>query len=286
MRIKMKKIIVLIFSILIFMNAHAQQKVYSDPQDKVIFNRYAEYIKTKKNQPLEKVIIETAKFFLSVPYVANTLEIEPEGVVVNLRGLDCTTFVETVYALSHTAKSDDLSFENFTRHLMRIRYRGDVISDYSDRLHYTSDWVFENEKKGIVKSIVHTPAWEPIKHKFFVMSTNHEKYKQLKGNPALTEKIKAVETELSGRDHFYLPTEKIEQNKNLIKSGDVVAFVTTKIPGIDMTHMGIIYKEGGMLTFIHASSSHKKVVLNREPLAVYTKGTGRNAGVIIARPQQ
>jgi hypothetical protein len=46
--------------------------------------------------------------------------------------------------------------------------------------------------------------------------------------------------------------------------------------------MGIIYNEGGKLTFIHASLSHKKVLVNREPLSVYLTNT-KGTGVILAR---
>lgn len=256
-------------------------KIYSHPQDKVIFERYISVMKGKENLPMDKLIVETAKFFLSVPYVAHTLELEPEGLVINLRGLDCTTFVETVIALSKTIKSGEPSFEKFTNHLAFVRYREGKITGFHDRLHYTTDWMYENEKKGILKRIIQTPDWEPLIIDLHIMSSNPDKYKQLAGNTELTELMKSHERNISSREHYYLPAHKIEKNKSHFKSGDIVAF-TTKIKGADVSHMGIIYKEGNNLTFIHASLSHKKVLVNREPLSVYVNNT-KGTGIILAR---
>ena len=49
----------------------------------------------------ENRIFYFGKKFLGLPYVAHTLELgDTEHLIVNLHGLDCTTFVETVVALS------------------------------------------------------------------------------------------------------------------------------------------------------------------------------------------
>ncbi|HBY02862.1 MAG TPA: DUF1460 domain-containing protein [Rikenellaceae bacterium] len=284
----MKKLILSIFFASLFCSTFAQMAnkpaIYYQPEDINIFNKYVVYIQGKTDLPADELIVETAKFFLGVPYVANTMEIEPEGLVVNLRELDCTTFLETVYALAMTAKSKNLTFDNFCSKLQWLRYRDGLISDYTDRLHYTSDWIDENQNKGIVKSIAQSAGGEPLNLNLYVMSSNTDKYKQLKGKAGLIGKVKAKEIEINARNHHYIPSAKIDQNAGLIKSGDMVGFVTT-LPGIDISHVGIIYKEGDKLTFFHASSSQKKVVLNKEPLSVFVKGTGRNTGIVLARAQ-
>jgi len=284
----MKRIFLSILFISLFCSSFAQmaksQTIYNQPEDRIIFSKYVVYIQNKTNLPTDQIIIETAKFFLDVPYVANTLEIEPEGLVVNLRELDCTTFLETVYALSMTAKSQDLTFDNFCNKLRWLRYREGSINDYTDRLHYTSDWIDQNQEKGIVKSMAQSAGGEPLNLNLYIMSSNTDRYKQLKGKADLIQKVKEKEMEINARKHFYIPTDKIDQNAGLIKSGDMVGFVTT-IPGIDISHVGIIYKDGDKLTFIHASSSKKKVIINQEPLSAFVRGTGRNTGIVLARAQ-
>ena len=49
-----------------------------------------------------------------VPYVAHTLEVNPkEQLVVNLRELDCTTFVETVLALCLTTREGSVKYSDY-----------------------------------------------------------------------------------------------------------------------------------------------------------------------------
>lgn len=265
------------------MVAQPQKQTYMMLEDRFIYDRYISYIYNDYNSNSDELIIKTAKFFLNTPYVANTLELEPEGLVVNLRELDCTTFLETVYSLVMTVKSRELSFESFKFHLQKIRYRNGVINDYSDRLHYTSDWMYENQSKKIVKMMSKRVGKSKLDLNLYIMSTNFDKYRQLKGNEDLTNKIKGIEQTINHRKYYFIPTEKIEKVKNRLKSGDMVGFVTT-IPGIDISHVGIIYKEGERLTFYHASSSLKKVVLHQGTLYDYVKSTGKNTGIVVSRP--
>ncbi len=255
--------------------------VYSTQADVAIFNKYVSYIQDKANLPANQLVIETAKFFLGTPYVANTLEIEPEGLVINLRELDCTTFVENVFALTRTVKSGNLSFDNFCNNLRNIRYRGGVIEDYTSRLHYSTDWIFDNEQRGILKDVTRKAGAKRLKLDLYIMSQTPDTYKQLKGRPDLVTKIVAKEKEISARKHYYIPAKNIDRKWRRIKDGSMVGFVTT-IPGIDLSHMAIVYHEGKKLTFIHASSSGKKVMINESTMGEFVKGTKRNTGIVLS----
>ena len=129
------------------------RKLYCTDEDRAIFDRYCTQMEPKKSLPLDELMIHTALFFRGTPYVASTLEKEPEGLVVNLRELDCTTFAETVLALSCTLREENPTFENFCENLQQLRYRDGTIHDYTDRLHYMTDWFYGNERKGIVKDM-------------------------------------------------------------------------------------------------------------------------------------
>ena len=51
-------------------------------------------------EPIGEVMAAIGTSFIGTPYVAHTLEVPgPERLVVNLQGLDCTTFVEKIVAL-------------------------------------------------------------------------------------------------------------------------------------------------------------------------------------------
>ena len=254
------------------------------PEDIAVFEKYSAYIKEYSAKPLEDIIIASAKFFLETPYVAATLEKEPEQLVVNLRELDCVTFVENVYALSYTAHNGEPTFEKYCGNLKNIRYRNGEAGDYTDRLHYTSDWLFENQRKGLVVLLSGKSQQSPTAFTLNIMSSNPEVYKQLKGNQLLIDKIIAIEKEASGREFLYFPKNKIESARNHFKNGDMVALVTSN-KGIDISHVGLIYFDSDRLTFIHASSREKKVVIEKLSLQDYCIPTKSNMGIIVARPQ-
>ena len=71
-----------------------------------------------------KTIVAIGKTFLGTPYVAKTLEIgETETLVINLQGLDCTTYVENVLAFSRLLRNGEAGFDEFTEALEHIRYK-------------------------------------------------------------------------------------------------------------------------------------------------------------------
>lgn len=256
--------------------------VYYTAGDRAIFEQIVSEIGGKKNLPTAGLLIETGRFFLGTPYVAATLEREPEQLVVNLRELDCTTFVENVLALTLTLQEEKPTFEGYCNNLRKIRYRNEEITDYTDRLHYTTDWLYENERRGILKDINRGIGGEPLSLELSFMSTHPDSYKQLKENPERIRIMAEKEKEISGRSHYYIPEEKIDSLGKGMENGDIVSFVTS-IKGLDVSHIGFIYRDGEKLTFIHASSSAKKVLVNEVSLADYVAKIKSNKGVLIAR---
>ena len=103
------------------------------------------------NEPLP---VFFGKQLLGVPYVSSTLEIGVyERLIVNLRQLDCTTFVENVTALSVCARENYSSFSDYCRILKKLRYWGGEIKNYTSRLHYFSWWGLDNQKKGFITEV-------------------------------------------------------------------------------------------------------------------------------------
>ena len=258
---------------------------YSTEEDELIFDDYISQIKESEHGQMADVIIKTARFFLGKPYTASTLEFEPEGLVINLREFDCTTFVESVLALSITVEKYDYpTFDDFCTQLQYIRYRKGTINDYTSRLHYFSDWIYENETFGFVKDITKEVGGEPYKPELSFISSHPDSYKQLKSNPEYAEIIQRKEQEISKRDIYtFIPEAKINSCKKEIKDGDIICFVTD-IKGLDVSHVGFAYHNSGELTFIHASTSAKKVIINPQPLLSYVKNNRRNTGIIVVRP--
>jgi hypothetical protein len=93
----------------------------------------------------------------------------------------------------------------------------------------------------------------------------------------------AKEQEINARSNYYfIPRQEIARRLPLIKNGDILCF-TTSIPGLDIAHLGIAYWHKGQLTFIHASTSGKKVIVNPESLTDYCMTVKSYTGIMVLR---
>lgn len=252
--------------------------------DKGIFESYLNSVQTVDKLCSDILMDETAKFFLGVPYVGKTLEYEPERLIVNLREMDCMTFVENVLALAEASASGTPSWQTYLEKLQQIRYRDGKIEDYTSRLHYTSDWIYENEKKGLIADITKEIGGVPLAMDVSFVSTHPESYMQMQSHPEYIAVMEKKEKEINSRQYYYIPKEEIDKREAQIRTGDIVCFVTS-IKGLDISHVGIIHKEGDKMTFIHASSGKKRVIINEESLQDYVLGIKKSKGIMVLRPQ-
>lgn len=281
-----KRLIFCLLSLALVACTQARTKAFFTDEDVKIFDRYLSHIAPYKTADAETLLKKTALFFLGKPYVAHTLEVtDEEMLVVNLREFDCMTFVETVIALARTARADSPDFEIFIKNLQNIRYRAGVIDGYSSRLHYTSDWVYENEKRGFLKNISSEFSGYRIEQKAInFMSNNRQAYRHLKYDDAMLEKIIAIENNINQRGGFsFIPEERVASAASHIPNMAVVAF-TTSIRGLDVMHVGFSFRENDAeLTFIHASTSQNKVIIDNRTLCEYCAAQRSCTGVMIVR---
>nr|WP_320021228.1 N-acetylmuramoyl-L-alanine amidase-like domain-containing protein [uncultured Draconibacterium sp.] len=240
-------------------------------------------LKQQREKPTAELVVKAGELLMNTPYVAHTLETEPEQLVVNLRELDCTTFAENCLALARTAKMQKPSFNHFKSELQLIRYREGKINGYPLRLHYFSDWIVDNDKKGTVKSVSQSIGNIGFDKTINFMSQHPNSYKQLKNNAVFVEALNKQEQELSNAELYYIPTEKLEALKDQIRNGDIFG-ITTNIEGLDITHVGIAIFKDDELHFMHASSKAEKVIVSEETLFDYLNNRKSATGIMIARP--
>ena len=239
----------------------------------------------------ENRMLYFGKKFLGVPYVASTLENgDTEHLIVNLHGLDCTTFVETITALSLCDKEDTRTFEDYCRQLVRIRYRNGEMGDYTSRLHYFTWWGDDNQRLGIVKCIYSAkkPFTAIQKVNINYMSKHPELYKQLKAHPEFIKKISEYERGTSGMTYYYIPKANVGWKKSsslgIIEDGDILAMLTSK-EGLDTSHIGVAVWQKGKLHLMNASRVHKKVVIDTKTFYEYQQIQTSQTGIRVFRIQ-
>lgn len=235
----------------------------------------------------ENLILFFARKFIGIPYVAKTLENNnEERLVVNLRELDCTTFVENVLALTLCAKNHKPTFEDFCHYLKQIRYRNGEIA-YTTRLHYFSEWIADNTKMGFVEEIQSpNPPFTRVQTlKINYMSKHQDKYPMLVKNPSWVKPIRDMENELNGKKYRYIPKGEIANTRlyrNAIGDGDIIAIVTG-LEGLDTSHVGFAVWHKNGLHLLHASSLSKKVVEDSKTMYAYMHGQRMQRGIRIVK---
>ena len=254
------------------------------PLDKMIATTILEHsAKTGlSDEPLNDIVIDIAKSFLGTEYVGYTLEREgDEMLVVNLRGLDCTTYLENVVVLSRLIKQGKTSFEDYAKELISVRYRDGKLNLYPSRLHYFADWLYNNEKKDIVTDITKELGGKEYNKEINFMTQNRGKYKQL-SNDDYVLKIKDYEKKLSSRQQYFIAETDIEGIEDKIHNGDLIA-ITSTVNGLDIAHVTIAFHQNNRLHIIHASSTLDKVVISENPLADYVKKNKSQHGIMVGR---
>jgi len=255
------------------------------PEVKAAKERLRIYDAKLANLELPEIIAEVGKSFLGTEYVAGTLDkdTDRETLVINVTGLDCVTFVENVLAISNIIRKGSIDFDSYKDVLKLIRYRSGEINNYSSRLHYFTDWIYDNQEKGIVKDITGEIGGEKYSKTINFMTTHTDSYVQLKGNSEYIEEMRNIEERINNRNHYYIRKEDVNKYYDELRTGDIIATTTNK-NGLDVTHTGFIYKEDGKTKFMHASITKGEIVISKEDLKEYLKSNKKQTGIIVARP--
>lgn len=231
-----------------------------------------------------ELMVHYAKQLLDIPYIAHTLEGDTEMLTINIDELDCTTYVETVYALARTTLSQRSTWRDFANNLESVRYRNGEMTDYASRLHYISDWIMNNSARGNIKEI--TTEFGGCKYiiKTIDFMSKHREYYSAMADSTIYEKIRNYEIGYRSHRFPYIKKELL-YTKNVIngfESGDIIAMVT-KTEGLDISHLGLVLKENNKLYFINASMGGKKVQIEKSQFADYMKNSRNCIGVRVFR---
>jgi hypothetical protein len=241
--------------------------------------------------PLPRAIAEIGRSFVGTAYVPSTLEVEgPERVVINFRGLDCVTFVENVFALARFVRAGGVerlgnrpdAESAYAALLAEIRYRDGVLNGYPSRLHYFSDWVTDNARRGLLTDISGELGGELDQEPIDFMSTHPDAYRQL-AEPENLARVRQDETRLNATGRRFVPEDRLAAVADQIRDGDIIA-ATSTVAGLDVAHTGLALWVDGALRLLHAPLVGDSVEISTTSLAERILGIAGQDGVIVARP--
>ncbi len=232
---------------------------------------------------MAEIMQAIADYFIGTPYKAGLLDqSNQESLVITLDGFDCVLFVETVLAMARGIAMEDYSYLTFINHIRNQRYWKGEMNGYCSRLHYFSEWIADNQRRGNVRDIGVELGGKRVNKSLFFMSKNRWKYPQIARNDANYQCIVSMEDSISKLKMNYIPYYKIRSIYAQLKPGDIIA-VATEINGLDVTHTGLVYRNSdGNIGLIHASPAGRVTVAY--DLERYIWNVESAIGILVARP--
>ena len=271
----------LVFSVLACQGQPKRANVdyVTTPEDRAVAERVLADLKAHPDEGAGAQMVRAAKDLLGQPYVAGTLEELPEEkLCIYLTRTDCILFVETCVGLVRAARQGG-DFETFASELLQSRYRDGVCTRYEDRLHYTTEWARQGEKRGTVENISGSLGGVALNHPVHYMSKHPDAYARMTDVDA----IAAIEDRINAESSTYIPKSALKKALGGIRSGDII-FFNTRTDGLDISHCGIALVEKGQpLRFIHASTVPMKVVVESKSLEDYVMGKKATTGIEVYR---
>ncbi len=203
--------------------------------------------------------------FLNVDYKESTLigNINiPEVFVVNLQGVDCFTYIDYVEAMRLSN-----SFPEFKDKLRTIRYQSGNV-DFLKRNHFFTDWEYFNSE--YVDDVTEKIGGNKTKTVLKTLNDKNDGTYFLPGIPPKQRKIK------------YIPSEAIDvEMVSKLRSGDYIGIYSNQ-DGLDVSHVGIVIKEGSKVYFRHASSSEENRKVVDDDFITYISD---KPGMLILKPK-
>jgi hypothetical protein len=200
--------------------------------------------------------------FLETPYLADTLIGSAETTevfVLRLDGVDCFTLLDYVEALRRAS-----GFDGFKDALRRVRYREKRV-DFFHRNHFFSEW--GEAGSNHLREMTALVGGEDVRCVEKQLNRKKVGTLYLPGYPVRKWEVACI------------PPEAVDESVLArLRSGDYVG-IYSPLPGLDVSHCGIVVKRQGKVFLRHASSRLKKVT--DEELIHYLGG---KKGLVVYRP--
>lgn len=256
----------------------------SDPEVVAAIQTWFQAIgEVRSGETFGELTARAAASRLGTGYDSSAQDDGPEVLRIQLGTLNCVSLIEYADAIARCVWSKTPTPACFLTEVEASRYRSGQRAGYASRLHYFTEWIDDNERRGRFSPIRELPQNE-LRRPFFFMSKHRGLYPALY-NPDILSSVRETENELSAKTHTFVTRDAIEHAQWHLRSGDVVAIVTTT-PGLLITHTGLIrLDEQGRPRLLHASRQNGRVVLSHKDIADYVTRANTRRGVIVTRPE-
>jgi hypothetical protein len=244
-----------------------------------------------RSLPIGERTAAVGRALVGTRYKSYTLEIDNrvEAPSANFNGLDCWTFFEIALGFARMLNEPEAEWTpaRLLHYIELDRYRGgDCTGDYLSRLHYLEDWLYDNDRRGLVDDLTRQLGGVSVSHSAREMSVGWRHYRYLKANPRLLRPLAQMEARVSSRALYMIPKSRVAGIESKLRDGDVIGIVSRERNGLYSTsHVGLALRTNDGLHFMHASApnNYGRVVVDAR-LSSYLYRYRSDAGILVARP--
>jgi hypothetical protein len=245
-----------------------------------------------KSLPIGERTAAVGQALAGTRYKHFTLEIDNriESPSVNFQGMDCWTFFEIALGFARMLNEPDSNWtpERLLHYIELDRYRGgECTGDYLSRLHYLEDWLYDNNRRGLVEDLTRDLGGQSVPHSAREMSAGWRHYRYLAANRSLLGSLARMEANVSSRPLYEIPKSQVAKIEPKLRSGDIIGIISRDRSGVYSTaHVGLALRTGdGVLHFMHASSpsNYGRVIVDEE-LSKYLYRYRSDSGILVGRP--
>jgi Protein of unknown function (DUF1460) len=245
-----------------------------------------------KALPIGERTAAVGQALVGTRYKHFTLEIDNriESPSVNFQGVDCWTFFEIALSFARMLNEPESNWtpERLLHYIELDRYRGgECTGDYLSRLHYLEDWLYDNNRRGLVEDLTRDLGGRSVPHSAREMTVGWRHYRYLAANRSLLGPLARMEANVSSRPLYEIPKDRVAGIESKLRSGDIIGIISRDGRGLRSTaHVGLALRtKDGVLHFMHASSpsNYGRVVVDSE-LSKYLYRYRSDSGILVARP--
>ncbi|MBZ0155265.1 MAG: DUF1460 domain-containing protein [Alphaproteobacteria bacterium] len=211
-------------------------------------------------------IVFLSGHFLDTAYRESTLTGDsstPEKLVVNLKEVDCFTFIDYIEAMRLSS-----SFDEFVQKLKGVRYRDGTVS-YENRNHFFTDWSTYNAEH-VTDSTARIGGCRTV-----IMQ---KRLNEREDGSLLLQDIPA-----KNRNVAFIPSPAVDREIiDVLRTGDYLG-IYSGISGLDVSHVGIFIRAGGKIYLRHASSARRVRKVVDQEFERYLKS---KPGIVVLRPKE
>lgn len=232
-----------------------------------VMNDVMSCLEAETDKSVRNLTAVAAEKMLGIPYEAGMLDVYPESLRVYLGKTDNLHFVEACLAMALTADNVKLGndeiieqYDLLCDNIRMLRYRNGVISKFSDRIFYFTEWSGQAEFLGTIEELSEQYGHE-YRQSFSYLSEHLMFFPQIGHEPKARDEVLEIEYSLSGENPLFAisPDEMTAEFYESLQDGDIVAFVSER-KGEDVNKIGIVKRNGLSINLISASYDEKKVV--------------------------